>query len=55
VDDCGSVIGGADIADVDLAELVCTKACEHRSENAREISFSPIILAFRVAVLRDSF
>jgi hypothetical protein len=33
LDDSGSVVGGADVADVGLAELICTEAGKQRSED----------------------
>jgi len=42
-------------AHIGLAEFFRAQAGQQRGENEREISFSPIGLAFRFPILRDSF
>ena len=49
VNDCGAVVGGANVADVGLAEFLGAQA----GENNREIALGPVGLASRAVVLRD--
>jgi hypothetical protein len=53
VDVRGAVVGCADVADVGLAELVCAESGQECGQDYREISFSPISLMLRFAVLHD--
>jgi hypothetical protein len=42
VNDRGAVIGGADVADVGLTQLVCPQAGQQCGQHKCEIAFSPI-------------
>ena len=55
VDNCGAVVGSADVADVSLAELVCAQAGKKCGEDKCEIAFGPVGLAIRSLAPRDGF
>jgi hypothetical protein len=45
VDDCGAVVGGADVADIGVTKLVCAEAGQQAGEDYREIALGPVGLA----------
>lgn len=54
MDDPGTVVDGAHVADIGLAQFLCPQACQQRREDYREIPFCPICLTFRVRAICDS-
>lgn len=54
-ENCGAVVGGADVADIGLAQLLSARASQECVEDERGIAFRPISFAIRATILRDGF
>src|SRR5271169_3412580 len=55
MNDCGAVVGGADVTHIGLAQFLGPYTGQQPSKDQCEIALSPVCLVVRILVVRDCF